>query len=314
MLDGTALTGDAACTANGKLSLKATNGETKELDWNRVRLARFVVPGPKLNPLPKGWIVEDIGKVTGMSFEQDAGFTLTVPSAEVKEGKYQACHYAHRMVRGDPVVVARVISMHGAKPSVGGVLLRDNMETAGAFALVGVTGDNHLRFDTREGSWGNLKTQDLGPVPLPIWLKIVRQEKENSVIAYRSPDGKTWVQIGQSKLNCHNEAFPENSDQWKPRLYAGIGITAATNGVTATLRCDSASISTFGWFGEYYYDASFKKLAFVRPDRHLEFWWGDQSPVQFWSQRTFRFAGVDSWSPDIRNPIGSTTMRMGVAC
>jgi hypothetical protein len=278
LVDGTKVEGTAKLSADGKLLVSSTNGTAKEIAFDQIRVARFSKAAADAKPLPRGWSVEDIGKVSGSSTDENGVFTLLVDAAEFKDKKWQAVHCAYRVIHGEPVVTARLHEMQGAKPAMGGVMLRDGMESVDAYALLGLTEDKHLRLEVREGGWGERRSQDFGVVPLPIWVKLQRLEKESGLAAFRSSDGSNWTQIAQGKLHCRSSPYPENSETWMPRVYAGLAVSAPTNGV-AKLRCDSALISIRGWFGEYFADDSFQQLAFIRPDRRIEFWWGDRPPA-----------------------------------
>lgn len=278
--DGKTIEGAVTCGANGKLSVKDTNGATSEIAWSQVRLARFSEAPANSNPLPRGWAPEEIGRVSATSAEKNGAFTLSVAGAELREGKYQPLFFARRLVRGEPIVVARITNFSGQKPAIGGVMLRENLELPAGYVLLGVTADKKLKFECREGGWNNVRQQDLGNVTFPIWLKLYRAEKENAVTAYKSVDGEKWEQVAQAKVNAMSEPYPESSDQWRPRLYAGVAVTApASNAPPAVLQCDRAVISVRGVLGEYFADGKLSKPAFARPDRQLEFWWGDRSPA-----------------------------------
>lgn len=280
MADGKTIEGALTCGADGKLTIKETNGTTREVKWSEVRVARFSEAPANSNPLPRGWTPEEIGRVSASSSEKNGAFTLTTGGADLREKKFQALFFARRLVRGEPIITARITGFTGEKPSIGGVLLRENLELPGGYALLGVTADNKLKFECREGGWSAVRQQELGNVKLPIWLRLIRAEKENSVTAYKSVDGEKWEQVTQAKLNALSEPYPESSDQWRPRLYAGVGITAPrSNAPPAVLQCDAATISVRGLFGEYFTDGGFAKPAFARTDRQIEFWWGDRSPA-----------------------------------
>lgn len=292
--DGQRTEGAATFNADGSILLKPSNAPVRTVAWADVRSVRFNQFGPELKPLPPGWQAEDIGKVTGSASDSNGVFTLAVNGAELKEKKFQSLHFAYRVVRGEPEVVARVTAASAPAPAVGGVMLREQMELPNGYALLGVTANNRLRLETRENSWSSIKSQDLGTVSLPIWLKLTRAEKESAVQAFRSSDGVKWTQVAQTKLSVHSGPYPENSDHWVPRVFAGVALTAPSAGAQASFQCDHASISCRGFLGEYYSDAEFKQLAFARPDRKLDFWWGDRSPAPMLEPEKFsvRWRGV----------------------
>ncbi|HMJ90688.1 MAG TPA: PA14 domain-containing protein, partial [Candidatus Acidoferrum sp.] len=277
--EGTKHEGTPTIASDGSISFKPINADQRTFTWGEVRVASFSKAAAPAKPLPRGWRVEDIGKVIGSASDNNGAFTFTVSGGELKEKKYQPLHFAYRVVRGEPEVTARITSARGPMPALGGVMLREGMEASSGYALLGVSGDKHLRFESRPGGWNSVKHQDFGAVKLPIWLRIVRLEKDNGVLAFRSSDGTNWTQVVQAKLNCHNSPFPENSDSWMPRVYAGLGITAPSPGAEAGFQCENVSISCRGFLGEYFAENDLTKLAFARPDKKVEFWWGDRSPA-----------------------------------
>jgi hypothetical protein len=277
--DGLKLLGRAAVTSDGKISIKVLDKDQRSFAWEQVRVVRFNQPGLDFNPLPRGWRAEDIGRVAGNSSDNKGVFAFSVNGADWKDKKYQPLHGAFRVVHGDPEVMARITGARGTSPTLGGVMLRENLDIAAGYALLGVTGDKRLRFEVREGGWNAVKPQDLGAVTLPIWLKLVRAEKEGALQAFRSTDGVKWTQVAHGKLNCHNAPYPESSDHWVPRVYAGLAITAPKAGEHAGFECDHATISCRAFLGEYFAENNFTKFAFARPDKKIEFWWGDRSPA-----------------------------------
>ena len=64
----------------------------------------------------------------------------------------------------------------------------------------------------------------------PRWLRLVR--KSNVVTGYLSTDGKTWQQCG---------TFTFSSLTWK--VFIGVAVTSAADGVTASATFDNAWIS-----------------------------------------------------------------------
>jgi hypothetical protein len=172
--------------------------------------------------------------------------------------------------------VARVESVTGSAPAVAGVMLRENLEPTGGLTLLGISPDQHLRFESREHGWQPLQQQDLGAVRLPLWLKLVREEK--MVIAFRSGDGAAWQQVAQSPLACKVEPFPDGSDTWRPKLHVGLTVAASGREDSATARFGQVAVTARGLLGEYFADDNFRAFRFARPDSKIEFYWGEGSP------------------------------------
>ncbi len=293
ILDGRRVSGPVSIAEDGALKI----GQQR-FTWNEVRVAR-INNSPRLSEaLPRGWRIEDIGKVQGSSSETNGAYTLHaigLPVSESKEGREnlprdlprdlprekrgQSAHYIHRILRSEGGVAARIQSVSGSKDAVAGVMLRENLEGSGGFALIGVSGDGHLRFDNREHTWGETRSRDLGPVMLPVWVKVVRNEKDESTTVHRSTDGTHWQQVGQTKLAAKSEPFPEGSDHWTRRFHAGLAATVAGTNQPTTARIELASLNARGLLAEYFSDDSFKSLLFARADTKLDYWWGERAPA-----------------------------------
>jgi hypothetical protein len=282
--EGRRVSGPVTFTAAGTVRV---GGE--EFRWNQLRVARVNNPLRVSESLPRGWRIEDIGRVQGTSWETNGIFTLGasgVPVAETREQREisrskrgQAAHFAHRVVRSEATIVARVMGVTGTREAVGGLMLRESIEPGGGHVLLGVSGDGHLHHITRENTWTETKFRDLGNVSLPVWLKLSRADKEDGVVAFRSNDGKNWQQIGQTKLNLKNEPFPDGGEHWALRLYVGLGITSASSNSAATLKADQVGIVARGLLAEYFSDDSFQTPAYVRAEKKIDYWWGDRAPA-----------------------------------
>ncbi len=270
--------GNVRLGENGHLIIQSANG-SRQVALEKVRLARLGLAPVEADAVPKGWSVEAIGGVQGNAREKDGRFALRVSGGSLKDPKQQAALFAHRPLRADGEVAARLESLTATNPCLAGVMMRDNLEPVGGFALLAVSQDRHLRFESREAGWRALQKQDLGAVALPVWLKLARQEKEKTVTAFRSADGKRWEKVGQNRLGCQVEAFPEGSDNWRPRVLTGLALTGPGTGAVASVRFDHLALTARGLLGEYFADDQFQTLRFARPDRQVEFHWGLNPPV-----------------------------------
>ncbi len=263
----------------GRLSIQTTNGSVQEVALDQVRIARLKATPGASSGLPSAWHAEDLGQVQGSSSQKESVFALRVSGGTLKDPKQQAVHFVSRLLRGEGQLTARMLGVSGPAPCVAGVMMRENLEPPGGFVLLAVTPDQKLRLLSRDAGWSQLKQRDLGAITFPIWLKLVREEKEKRVTAFRSADGTNWQQAGQSPLNCKVEPFPEGSDTWRPKLYAGLAITGAGTEAAASARFDQVVLMARGLLGEYFADDRFRNRRFARPDGKIEFYWGQGSPA-----------------------------------
>jgi hypothetical protein len=242
-------------------------------------VARFNPRLGEASQLPKSWHVEEIGGVQGHTAAQDGGFLLRVPDWPSRDTKIQPAHFVYRMVRSEPEITARVVSVSGPGQCVAGLMLRGSLEPDGGLALLGVTPEHQLCLETRPGGGQRLERRELGNTGLPTWLKLAWEAKGGIVFAYRSTNGSLWETMGQARLNCPSEPFPEDSDHWQPKIYAGLALAGGQTNTAATARLEGVALSARGLLGQYYSDEQFFRLRFARLDRKLEFWWGQKPPA-----------------------------------
>jgi hypothetical protein len=278
-LDRRIYEGELSLGEGGHVRIRSTNGSIESVALAQVRVARFQPLSASDRRLPRGWSAEDVGQLQGSSGEEAGLLTLALEGGGVKDSKQQSAHFVHRVLRGDGEVVARVRSVEGTNPCMAGVMMRENLDPAGGFILLGVTPAGRLRLDIRELGWHPLFLRDLGEVKLPLWLKLARRESDKTVFAFRSADGQHWVEVAQRSLGCPTEQFPDGSDYWRSKFFVGVAMTASNAATTATARLDQMAVTARGLLGEYYADSRFHTLQFARPDGKVEFNWGLGSPA-----------------------------------
>jgi hypothetical protein len=271
--------GEVTLAEGGRLRVRLTNGAVQELALDRVRIARFREASAADGPLPRGWQAEDIGQLQGNSGEKEGVYALALPGGALKDPKQPSAHFVQRILRGDGEVVARVLSVSGAESCVAGVMMRENLDPAGGFILLGVTPQQRLRLDFRELGWHPLFRRDLGPVTLPVWLKLARRESDKQVTAFRSAGGDHWEKVSDRSLGCPTEQFPAGSDYWHAKAHLGVALASTNAGATAQARLDLVTVTARGLLGEYYGEDGFRKVRFARPDGKVDFNWGLGSPA-----------------------------------
>lgn len=260
------------------LRIRLDNGSVKEVPLSEVRTARLGRRITTARDLPSGWQVEDAGLTHSQSTGHEGQFNLRAYGEPPAESKQAPLHLIYRVLRGDGEIIARIQEVEGPPGSLAGVMMHENLELMGGMVLLGVSPDKHLRVRSRENGWSALSERDLGSVTLPLWLKVSRQEKDRLVRLARSEDGRAWQNLGQLKLGCRVEPWPEGSDSWRARVPLGLGLATTNADVLATARFDNTAIVAQGLLGEYFADSSLHSLVFSRPDDRMEFWWGDGSP------------------------------------
>ena len=101
-LDHRTLDGAVSFSADGGLVVETREGPQR-VPLDQVRVARLRDERFVESALPRGWQVEDIGQVRGSSTAKRDAFSLRVSGGSVKDSKQQMAHFAHRLVRSDPL-------------------------------------------------------------------------------------------------------------------------------------------------------------------------------------------------------------------
>ncbi|MEY2410064.1 MAG: hypothetical protein QOF48_2734, partial [Verrucomicrobiota bacterium] len=268
--------GEVSFSKTGELVIQTLDG-LRHFPIDQVQLARFNVPKTAEIRLPRGWQAENIGDVQGGSIEKENSFDLRAAGGSVKEVRQQMAHFAYRIVRADGEFTARLTHQSAGPRSLAGIMFRENLEASGGLAVLGVKG-GRLQMESREASHAAVQHSDFGAVQLPLWLRLARQTRDNLVVAFRSRDGVAWQKLGQARLFCPSEPFPDGAEHYRPRILAGLAVTGTSNTVTASGKFDQVGLSVRGLLGEYFGDEDFRRCRFARPDSRVEFFWGLGSP------------------------------------
>jgi RHS repeat-associated protein len=174
------------------------------------------------NPLPSGWLDQDIGYdgQPGSSTYSNGVFTI-VGGGNSPEN---AVHFDYRVLSGDGTIIARVASV--SNNGWGGVMMRDGLNSGdSSIFLCGCNGANLLW--SRSVSGGSLTQISGQQGGLPYWVKLVRTGTD--FVGYISADGVSWTPVGGS--------VPISMSQ---SIYVGLWGTG--NGGTVTF--DDVSLST----------------------------------------------------------------------
>ena len=271
--------GQATFSQNGNVSVTLPNGERYTIPLENVSHADFGLVPASGNSLPRGWSLEELGRVHAHCIHSNNAFSLRttggIPPRDSKSSQVAA--FAYRILRADAEIMARIGSVQGNATDCAGLMLRENLEPQGGFVLLGVTPEGQLEIHSRESGWREARKKQLGEVRLPLWLKLTRREK--TVEAWRSSDGKSWEKLEQTLLVYSIETYPEGSTSYKPKTYTGLALTGpCTNSVSSAEIGDVRFVSR-GLLGLYYMDDQFQQLRFSRPESKLNYWWGSGTPA-----------------------------------
>jgi RHS repeat-associated protein len=183
-------------------------------------------------PLPSGWLDQDVGSVGLLGSASYSGGVFTVNGSG--QGLYTSTdqfHFVYQPLLGDGTIVARVASQTGASGPPAGVMIRETLSTGAVSAFVGYR-QSFIYFIERTptGSTPNYQT---GPAnALPYWVKLIRSGGTFS--AYKSADNITWVQVGTTQTI----SMAQN-------VYVGLAVSSDDNTSLSTATLDQ-TILTLG--------------------------------------------------------------------
>lgn len=184
------------------------------------------------NTLPSPWNFRDVGPVgvAGSATYEDGVFTIVGSGRDI-ESNNDGFAYVSQPWSGDGNISARVISQTKSDDwAKTGVMFRESGQLDSKFVMVQVTPSNGIGFVWRNDTGGGSDWTNLGPVTLPIYLKLERVG--NVFNAYKSSDGGNWTLIATRTVNLKND------------LMIGLPVTAHNNGTTSRVKFDEVLVRT----------------------------------------------------------------------
>ena len=151
--------------------------------------------------LPAGWQDVDLGDVgvPGSASAADGVFTVDGSGADIW-GAADAFHFAHRTLRGDGEMIARVADVRNThRWAKAGVMIRQTASPSSAFAMMIVSAASGTAFQYRTIAGGSAESVAGTPAAAPPqWVKIVRAGTKIS--GYQSSDGISWKGVGTATI------------------------------------------------------------------------------------------------------------------
>ncbi len=183
-------------------------------------------------PLPSGWLDQDVGVVPAQGSSTYASGVFTVKGTG--HGVYSTTdgfHFVYVPLSGNGTIIARVASLSGTSSADAGVMIRETMNPAATVAFSEYNADEYVWFPYRTSTGGTPTSPDASAGALPYWVEVVRSGSTFS--AYMSSNGSNWVQVGTSQtINMATNVF--------------IGLAVAngtTSSTLATATLDNVSVS-----------------------------------------------------------------------
>jgi hypothetical protein len=149
--------------------------------------------------LPAGWSARDVGSVGRRGFSTFSNNTFTVRGSGADIfGTTDGFHFAHKTLRGDGEIVARVANVWNTNDfAKAGVMIRQGTGANAPNAFMAVTRAGGLRFTTRTAA-GRTTLSRSASGAAPTWVRLVR--KGNQFTAYRSANGLQWTLVGSQSV------------------------------------------------------------------------------------------------------------------
>lgn len=135
------------------------------------------------------------GQVTG-----EGGAWVVTGSGEGLRGNGDSCFMAQQPMEVSGQILAKLESFDGTEAeSAAGLILRDNLGEAAAYAFVGLRSNSGICFQYRQIASGMTMRVTNVVQDLPAWLRLSRVG--GAVVAEVSGDGRQWAMLGRANVN-----------------------------------------------------------------------------------------------------------------
>jgi RHS repeat-associated protein len=181
-------------------------------------------------PLPTGWLDQDVGTVGLAGSATYSSSVFTVNGAG--QGLFYSAdqfHFVYQPLLGDGTIVARVVTQTGSNSPIAGVMIRATLNTGDISAFIGYRASTMYFIErTTTGASSTYQTGTGGA--LPYWVKLVRSGGTFS--AYSSTNGSTWVQVGTTQTI----SMAQN-------VYIGLAVSSDTTSALSAVTIDNVTFT-----------------------------------------------------------------------
>ncbi|MCW1914017.1 cadherin domain-containing protein [Luteolibacter sp. GHJ8] len=178
-------------------------------------------------PLP--WDVSAVGSQEDGSGAASGQGEFVVTGSGHLSGREDSFQFVWQTLSGDGSVTARLVSLEGGSLSRAGVMIRDSLASNSRHVFLGLSGEGAFRWIRRTNYNGNSSANTSGTATLPhAWVRLHRQG--NTITAFKSPDGLSWVQIGSL-----NAALPET-------CYFGLAVSSGSETAVSEARFSNVTL------------------------------------------------------------------------
>jgi hypothetical protein len=178
-------------------------------------------------PLPAGWLDQDVGQVGVAGSATYTNGTFTVNGAGTSAwGTADGINFMYQPLSGDGSIVARVLSV--SPSSTGGVMIRETLNANSTEMFTSYYAQN-IYMSYRTSTGGSTSQVVGGGATLPYWVKVVRSG--STLSGYSSLDGVNWVQLGTSQTIAMAQS-----------VYIGLAVSSGSTSTLATATFDNVSV------------------------------------------------------------------------
>ncbi|MCC6231239.1 MAG: hypothetical protein IT580_01260 [Verrucomicrobiales bacterium] len=268
VVTGDTVQGLVTAATNG-LAVSPASGEPKIIPWAQLMEATFGDATPPAASITApatpatataaptevgGWNGVPVGTTLAGKLEEAPEHLLVTGQGRGLMGNADACFLAERKLDGSGQVSASLESFDGQAPeAAAGIMLRDNLGEAAAYAFLGQRVGSGVCFQYRQIASGMTMRVTNVAMQLPAWLRLSRVG--GAILAEVSTDGLQWSQVGRVNVNLGQNvravlAVASGSDEAaatarfrKPAVGArGLGYVASTGYPRLRLRGGSTLV------------------------------------------------------------------------
>lgn len=180
-----------------------------------------------------------------VSFRETApgAFAMSATGADIW-GAGDEFRYAYKRLDGDGSIVARVERVGNTDLwAKAGVMIRESLDPASAYAFMLVTPDGLRAFQNRPANYSAtcLSAHSWETMGMPYWVKLER--RGDQFTGYHSVDGINWIQQPDTDNTRPDPSPNPQTIRMPPYVYIGLALTSHARGVVTTATFSDVEIT-----------------------------------------------------------------------
>ena len=221
-LDGKVVDGKATIDAAGVTVQPKGNQPAVKVPFAQLLRARFdSTDVPDTGDNSDAWTGIDIGEAPQPASQKFSKNQLTVETAGTDiAGRADSCRFVYQSFRGNGEVSTKISGAgQWREKTAAGVMIRASADPAAMSVSLLLARDNGLYMVVRPANGFESTVSPIAKMRAPMFLRLTREP--GYVRAYRSPDGKNWIRVGEVKMANWDETL------------AGVVVASRENGMSA---------------------------------------------------------------------------------